>query len=148
MIIIIKNCDKPLLNFKEMEMQTKCDLELRLLTSSYDSDFHSSLDESSSSEISQPKQESQILTIFYNGHMCVSSDLTHLEANAILSLASRDVEEKSLSLRSSDGSDPPTIPNNSTRFHYQKASMKRSLHSFLQKRSLRIQATSPYHRYR
>ncbi|EFH38899.1 hypothetical protein ARALYDRAFT_333262 [Arabidopsis lyrata subsp. lyrata] len=130
-----------------MEMQTKCDLELRLLTSSYaSSDFHSSVDKSSSSEISQPKHESQILTIFYNGHMCVSSDLTHLEAKAILSLASRDVEERSLSLKSSDDSEPPTLPKYSTRFHNQKVSMKRSLRSFLQKRNVRIQATSPYSR--
>ncbi|CAL9235529.1 unnamed protein product [Arabidopsis halleri] len=125
-----------------MEMQTKCDLELRLLTSSYASDFHCSVDESRSSEISQPK----ILTIFYNGHMCVSSDLTHLEAKAILSLASGDVEERSLSLKSSDDSKPSTISKNSIRFHYQKASMKRSLRSFLQKRNVRIQATSPYSR--
>ncbi|XP_010509733.1 PREDICTED: protein TIFY 5B-like [Camelina sativa] len=129
-----------------MEMQTKCDLELRLSPSSYDSDFNTSVEESSSSEISQPKQESQMLTIFYNGHMCISSDLTNLEAKAILSLASRDVGS---SLRSSNGSDPsPMITNNITTIHRQKASMKRSLRSFLQKRNVRIQATCPYHRSR
>ncbi|XP_023640706.1 protein TIFY 5B [Capsella rubella] len=132
-----------------MEMQTKCDLELRLSPSSYDSDFHSSLEESSSSEVSQQKQEPQMLTIFYNGHMLISSDLTNLEANAILSLASRDVEERPpSSLRSSHGSDPPMITNNSTRIQQQKASMKRSLRNFLQKRNVRIQATCPYHRSR
>ncbi|CAH8365706.1 unnamed protein product [Eruca vesicaria subsp. sativa] len=119
-----------------MEMQSTCDLELRLLPP-YDS---------SSSETSQPKKESQILTIFYNGHICVSSDLTHLQVKAILSLASKDMEERSLSLRSSDGSDPSIIPNNLNRFHHQKASMKRSLRSFLQKRNVRIQASCPYHR--
>ncbi|XP_010504925.1 PREDICTED: protein TIFY 5B-like [Camelina sativa] len=128
-----------------MEIQTKCDLELRLFPSSYNSDFHTSVEESSSSEISQPKQESQMLTIFYNGHMCISSYLTHLEAKAILSLASRDVGS---SLRSSDGSDPPMITNNITTIHRQKASMKRSLRSFLEKRNVRIQATCPYHHSR
>ncbi|XP_024004136.1 protein TIFY 5B, partial [Eutrema salsugineum] len=104
--------------------------------------------DSSSSETPQPKQESQLLTIFYNGHICVSSDLTLIQAKAILSLASRDMEERALSLKNSDGSDPPKIPNNLTRIHHQKASMKRSLRSFLQKRNVRIQATCPYHHSR
>ncbi|CAH2059398.1 unnamed protein product [Thlaspi arvense] len=120
-----------------MEMHRNCDLELRLLPPPYGS---------SSSQIPQPKQESQTLTIFYNGHICVSSDLTHLQAKAILSLASRDMEERSLLSKSSDASDPPVIPNNLTRFQHQKASMKRSLRSFLQKRNVRIQTASPYHR--
>ncbi|KAJ0262080.1 hypothetical protein HA466_0050750 [Hirschfeldia incana] len=114
-----------------MEMQSNCcDLELRLhhLPSSYDS---------SSSEIPQPKQEPQI---------CDSSDLIHLQAKAILSLAtSRDRE--ALSLESSDGSDPSIIPSNLYRVHHQKASTKRSLRSFLQKRNVRIQASSPYRRF-
>ncbi|KAJ4903609.1 Protein TIFY 5B [Raphanus sativus] len=122
-----------------MEMQTNCDLELRLLSPPYDS---------SSSKTPQPKKESQILTIFYNGHICVSSDLTHLQAKSILSLASKDIEERSLSLKSSDGPDPSIIPNNLTRVHHQKASMKRSLRSFLQKRNVRIQASGPYHHSR
>ncbi|CAN6834665.1 unnamed protein product [Brassica oleracea var. botrytis] len=117
-----------------MEMQSNCDLELRLVTPY----------ESSSSENPQPKKESQILTIFYNGHICVSSDLTSLQAKAILSLASKDMEERSLSLKSSDGSDPSIIPNKLTRLHHQKASMKRSLRSFLQKRNVRMQASCPY----
>ncbi|KAL0897034.1 hypothetical protein Bca101_080995 [Brassica carinata] len=122
-----------------MEMQSNCDLELRLVSPPYDS---------SSSKTPQPKKESQILTIFYNGHICVSSDLTHPQAKAILSLASKDMEEKPLSLKSSDGPDPPIIPKNLTQVHQQKASMKRSLRSFLQKRNVRIQASCPYHNSR
>ncbi|CAG7907871.1 hypothetical protein HID58_016036 [Brassica napus] len=119
-----------------MEMQSNCDLELRLLPP-YDS---------RSSVTPQPKKESQILTIFYNGHICVSSDLTHLQAKAILSLASKDMEERSLSLESSNRSEPSIIPYNLNQ--NQKVSMKRSLRSFLQKRNVRIQASCPYHRSR
>ncbi|CAN7115490.1 unnamed protein product [Brassica rapa subsp. narinosa] len=107
-----------------MEMQSNCDLELRL--------HHPPSYDSSSSEIPQPNQEPQI---------CVPSDLIHLQAKAILSLASRDMEERS------DGSDPSIIPNNMNRVHHQKASTKRSLRSFLQKRNVRIQASSPYRRF-
>ncbi|CAF2095588.1 BnaA05g09200D [Brassica napus] len=114
-----------------MEMQSNCDLELRLLPPR----------DPRSSEKLQPKQEPQKMVIFYNGRVFVSSDLTHLQAKAILSLASGDMKEKSLSLESSDGSDPSTVPNILTR----KASMKRSLRSFLQKRNVRIQASCPYH---
>ncbi|CAH8347851.1 unnamed protein product [Eruca vesicaria subsp. sativa] len=115
-----------------MEMQTNCDLELRLLPPACDS---------TSSENLQPKQESQKMVIFYNGNVYVSSDLTHLQAKAILSLARGDMDKRSLSLESSDGSDPSIIPNSLTR----KASMKRSLRNFLQKRNVRIQASCPYH---
>ncbi|KAG2335189.1 hypothetical protein Bca4012_017678 [Brassica carinata] len=108
-----------------MEMQSNCDLELRL-------HHHPSYD-SNTSEIPQPKQEPQI---------CVSSDLIHLQAEAILSLAtSRDMEERS------NGSDSSTIPNNLYRVHHQKASMKRSLRSFLEKRNVRIQSSCPYRRF-
>ena len=108
-----------------MEMQSNCDLELRL--------HHPPCYDSNRSEIPQPNQEPQI---------CVSSDLIHLQANAILSLASRDVEERS------DGSDPSIIPSNLYRVHQKKkASTKRSLRSFLEKRNVRIQASSPYRRF-
>ncbi|KAJ0262081.1 hypothetical protein HA466_0050760 [Hirschfeldia incana] len=113
-----------------MEMQSNCDLELRL--------HHPPSYASSSSEIPQPKQEPQI---------CFSSDLIHLQAKAILSLARIDREERSLPLESSVGSDPSIIPSNLYRVHHQKASTKRSLRSFLQKRNVRIQASSPYHRF-
>ncbi|KAL0698671.1 hypothetical protein Bca4012_054793 [Brassica carinata] len=126
-------------------MEKNCDLELRLFpTSSYDTDSDTSVVESRSSGNSLPKkEESQRITIFYNGKMCVSSDVTHLQAKSIISIASREMEERS----SSNGSDPQ---NRLTRLHHQqlpnpKASMKRSLQSFLQKRRIRIQAISPYH---
>ena len=105
-------------------MQSNCDLELRL--------HHPPCYDSSRSEIPQPKQEPQI---------CVSSDLIHLQAKAILSLASRDVEERS------DGSDPSIISSNMNRVHHQKTCTKRSLRSFIQKRNVRIQASCPYRRF-
>uniref|UniRef100_A0A1J3E1Q4 Protein TIFY n=1 Tax=Noccaea caerulescens TaxID=107243 RepID=A0A1J3E1Q4_NOCCA len=129
-----------------MKMQKDCDLELRLFpTSSYDSDSDTSVVESRSSGNSQPKEESHRITIFYNGQMCVSSDVTHLQAKSIIWIASREIEERSFS----NGSDPP---NRSTRFHHQlpipKASMRKSLQSFLEKRKNRIQAYSkPYHQH-
>ncbi|KAL1205141.1 Protein TIFY 5A [Cardamine amara subsp. amara] len=130
-----------------MKMHQTCDLELRLFpTSSSDSDSDTSVIESSSSGNPQPKEESQRITIFYNGKMCISSDVTHLQAKSIISIASQEMEEKS----SSNGSDSQ---NRSTRFHHHqqlpnpKASMKKSLQNFLQKRKLRIQATSPYHQH-
>ncbi|KAJ0233644.1 Protein TIFY 5A [Hirschfeldia incana] len=128
-------------------MEKNCDLELRLFpTSSFDTDSDTSVVESRSSGNSLPKEdESQRITIFYNGKMCVSSNVTHLQAKSIISIASREMEERS----SSNGSDPR---NRLTRLHHHqlpnpKASMKRSLQSFLQKRRIRIQATSPYHQH-
>ncbi|AEE31184.1 Tify domain [Arabidopsis suecica] len=128
-----------------MKLQQNCDLELRLFPTSYDSDSSdtTSVVESTSSGNPQPNEESQRITIFYNGKMCFSSDVTHLQARSIISIASREMKTKS----SSNGSDPP---NKSTSFHHNqlpnpKASMKKSLQSFLQKRKIRIQATSPYH---
>ncbi|XP_010499533.1 PREDICTED: protein TIFY 5A [Camelina sativa] len=131
-------------------MQQTCDLELRLFpTSTYDSDSSddtSVMESTISRDQAQPKEESQRITIFYNGKMCVSSDVTHLQAKSIISMANRDMEEKSSSINGSDSQ------NKSTRFHHNhyqlpnpKASMKRSLQSFLHKRKIRIQASSPYH---
>ncbi|VVA93050.1 unnamed protein product [Arabis nemorensis] len=126
-------------------MQKHCDLELRLFpTSSYDSEAGSF---GKPQEAKEEESERRMITIFYNGKMCVSSDVTDVQAKTIISMASREMEERSSS--SSDGSDPP---NKSTRVLHQqklpnpKASMKRSLQSFLQKRKIRIQATSPYHK--
>ncbi|XP_010478391.1 PREDICTED: protein TIFY 5A-like [Camelina sativa] len=132
-------------------MQQTCDLELRLFPSStYDSDSSddtSVIESSISRDQAQPKEESQRITIFYNGKMFVSSDVTHLQAKSIISMANRDMEEKSSSINGSD------FPNKSTQFHHNhyqlppnpKASMKRSLQNFLHKRKIRIQASSPYH---
>ncbi|KAL0695690.1 hypothetical protein Bca4012_062870 [Brassica carinata] len=131
-------------------MEKNCDLELRLFpTSSCITDSENSVVESRSSGNSLPKEEeTQRLTIFYNGKMCVCSDVTHHQAKSIISMASTEIEERS----SSYGSDPR---NRSTRLNHDhrqlpnpKASMKRSLQSFLQKRQIRLQATSPYHQRR
>ncbi|CAN8290676.1 unnamed protein product [Cochlearia groenlandica] len=112
-------------------MHKACDLELRLspTSNSYDSQ---NLQQ-------QENQESQKITIFYNGQMCFSSDVTHLQAKSIISIASK--EKSSL-----NGSDPPNMLWTQSVHQLQnpKVSMKRSLRSFLQKRKIRIQATSPY----
>ncbi|ESQ33861.1 hypothetical protein EUTSA_v10009598mg [Eutrema salsugineum] len=127
-----------------MKMHKNCDLELRLFpTSSYKSDSNTSVVESRSSQL---KEESQRITIFYNGQMCVSSDVTKLQvciciqihkhgsAKSIISIASREMEERSSRFYNQLSTNP-------------KASMKKSLQSFLQKRKIRIQATSPYHQH-
>ncbi|KAJ0230341.1 Protein TIFY 5A [Hirschfeldia incana] len=130
-------------------MEKSCDLELRLFpTSSCITDSDNSMSESRSSGNSLPKEEeTQRLTIFYNGKMCVYSDVTHLQAKSIISMASREIEERS----SSNGSDPRNRSTQLNHYHQQlpnpKASMKRSLQSFLQKRQIRLQATSPYHQH-
>ncbi|CAH8380803.1 unnamed protein product [Eruca vesicaria subsp. sativa] len=128
-------------------MEKNCDLELRLFpTSSSITDSDNSVVESRSSGNSLPKEEeTQRLTIFYNGKMCVYSDVTHHQAKSIISIASREMVERSFP----DGSDPRNRSTRLNHYHQQlpnpKASMKRSLQSFLQKRKIRIQADSPYH---
>uniref|UniRef100_A0A2N9GT39 Protein TIFY n=1 Tax=Fagus sylvatica TaxID=28930 RepID=A0A2N9GT39_FAGSY len=91
---------------------------------------------------SQEKQQQQQLTIFYNGKICVY-DVTEFQARTILLLATREMEER---LKTPTGLEPssPSLqsplcsPNTTDLF------MKSSLQRFLQKRKLRIQATSPY----
>ncbi|KAA3489173.1 protein TIFY 5A [Gossypium australe] len=119
-------------------MRRNSNLELRLLPSSYPSDSHGMMEE----RIESPETQQQQLTIFYNGRVCVS-DVTELQAKAILMLANRKRDER---MKSPTGWEPvsPTLksqvnsPNTAL-------SMKRSLQRFLQKRKTRIQATSPYH---
>ncbi|KAF8049710.1 hypothetical protein N665_2140s0002 [Sinapis alba] len=131
-------------------MEKNCDLELRLFPTSScitDSD-NSVVVESRSSGNSLPKEEeTQRLTIFYNGKMCVYSDVTHHQAKSIISMASGEMEERS----SSNWSDPRNRSTRLNNYHQQfpnpKVSMKRSLQSFLQKRQIRLQATSPYYQH-
>ncbi|MBA0595059.1 hypothetical protein Gorai_011938, partial [Gossypium raimondii] len=55
-------------------MRRNCNLELRLLPSSYPSDSHDMMEE----RIESPETQQQQLTIFYNGRVCVS-DVTELQ---------------------------------------------------------------------
>ncbi|PIM98305.1 hypothetical protein CDL12_20511 [Handroanthus impetiginosus] len=127
-------------------MKRNCNLELRLVTpsvsswcseySSAGSQYSSGLDVEGGS--SNKKQK---LTVFYNGRVAVC-DATEVQARTIIWLASHEVEQKS---KDSPGSDPSTPLLTSPIYSPTGvSSMKRSLQSFLQKRKIRAQATSPY----
>ncbi|XWS12352.1 hypothetical protein CRYUN_Cryun37aG0082200 [Craigia yunnanensis] len=119
-------------------MRRNCNLELRLLPSSYPADRHDMVEESSES----PQNQQQQLTIVCNGRVCVC-DVTEVQARAILMLASRVMDER---IKTPTGLEPAS-PTLQFQLHSPSAglSMKRSLQRFLQKRKNRIQATSPYH---
>ncbi|XP_039053001.1 protein TIFY 5A-like [Hibiscus syriacus] len=116
-------------------MRRNCNLELGLLPSSYTGDM---MEES-------PENHQQQLTIFYNGRVCVC-DVTELHAIAILMLANREMDE---TIKTPTGLEPPSPTLKSLVNSPSTAlAMKRSLQRFLQKRKMRIQATSPYHYYK
>ncbi|XVF87148.1 hypothetical protein PTKIN_Ptkin18bG0095900 [Pterospermum kingtungense] len=122
-------------------MRRNCNLELRLLPSSFPGERDHMVEETNES----PHNQLQQLTIFYNGKVCVC-DVTELQARAILTLANREMDER---IRTPTGSEPAS-PALSTSQLYSPTpaaglSMKKSLQRFLQKRKNRIQATSPYH---
>ncbi|PON87913.1 Jasmonate-zim domain protein [Trema orientale] len=140
-------------------MRRNCNLELRLLPFSatdsvqYPLRHHNSslnMEESSStttsSELSTPKQN-QPLTIFYNGRICVC-DVTEFQARSILLLASREMEERLKTPRTTTPGSEPCSPSLQSPIYSPTAalSMKRSLQRFLQKRKHRAQAMTPYHR--
>ncbi|KAK2393886.1 hypothetical protein P8452_15805 [Trifolium repens] len=85
------------------------------------------------------------LTIFYDGNMCVTTDVTEFQAKSILMLANKKVQEK---VKTPTGSVPttPTIVQSPHQLYSPGTglSMKRSLQRFLQKRKNRIQEASPY----
>ncbi|XP_020252234.1 protein TIFY 5A-like [Asparagus officinalis] len=89
-------------------------------------------------EYQHPHPQQQQITIFYNGRVCVC-DVTELQARAIISMARREMEERSTEQRELAPMEAigPRLVN-------QGLSMKRSLQSFLEKRKTRIDSTSPY----
>ncbi|XP_049372598.1 protein TIFY 5A-like [Solanum verrucosum] len=105
-------------------MRRKCNLELTLSPSNF-------LMEDQQLE----NEQSQQLTIFYNGQFVVSH-VTQLQAKAIIYRASREMEEKTNKMSEPSS---PLLQTQTGRF------MNKSLQRFLQKRKNRIQTTSPYH---
>ncbi|KAK6781944.1 hypothetical protein RDI58_019740 [Solanum bulbocastanum] len=105
-------------------MRRKCNLELTLSPSNL-------LMEDKQLENEQTQQ----LTIFYNGQFIVSH-VTEPQAKAIIYCASREMEEKTNKI--SEPSSPLLQPQTG-------CFMNKSLQRFLQKRKNRIQTTSPYH---
>ncbi|KAH0985365.1 hypothetical protein GBA52_012542 [Prunus armeniaca] len=123
-------------------MRRNCNLELQLLHPSYET--HQKQQEQEQHEEQQQKQQ-QMMTIFYNGAMCVR-DVTEHQARSILFLANREMEERVKSPFTPSGSElsSPTVMSPLCS-PVAGLSMKRSLQRFLQKRKHRVQATSPYH---
>ncbi|KAK6932194.1 CO/COL/TOC1, conserved site [Dillenia turbinata] len=126
-----------------------CNLELGLLPSSSSSSSSSARllqkQKPPMIEVSSGKnQQEQQLTIFYNGKICVC-DVTELQARAIISLASQEMEERARTPRRGPSSEPLSPTFQSPMCQSPALSMKRSLQRFLQKRRHRVQAASPYH---
>ncbi|XP_015574971.2 protein TIFY 5A [Ricinus communis] len=121
-------------------MRRNCSLELRPVPFSDSGHNHRE------QQAIESPQERQQLTIFYNGRVCVCY-VTEVQARAILSLASREMEDKMTTslLGTPTGRSefvsplPSPLCSPSTGL-----SMKRSIQRFLQKRKHRAQATSPY----
>ncbi|XP_019169931.1 PREDICTED: protein TIFY 5A-like isoform X2 [Ipomoea nil] len=119
-------------------MRRNCNLELSLSPSS-DYNAVQQLPTSDHSSEESRRQQQQ-LTIFYDGKI-VSSDVTEIQARAIILLASQERTKKTTrSLASS-----PLLLQKQL-YSPNALSMKGSLQRFLQKRKNRVQSTSPYHR--
>lgn len=132
----------------DVEMRRECNLELCLLPAGFDARPPPSpvvASDSVESRNEEVTRNSQQLTIFYNGRICVC-DVTELQARAIIQVAKREIDEK-LKIHNAEEIDErlrihkagAVSPSQPTAF-----SMKKSLQHFLQKRKSRIQATSPY----
>lgn len=133
-------------------MRRNCNLELRLFP------YSASLPSNNGSpqqkhhqeqEQEQEQHQQQLMTIFYNGKICVC-DVTEFQARSILLLANREMEESVL-MKTPSGSSEPSSPTLQSQVYSPTTpsglSMKRSLQRFLQKRKNRIQATSPYNHH-
>ncbi|KAG6594460.1 Protein TIFY 5A, partial [Cucurbita argyrosperma subsp. sororia] len=120
-----------------LRMRRNCNLELRLSPTTTAAVANAA---AASSSADNGSLQSQQLTIFYNGRICVC-DVTELQARAILKLATREMEEKDLNEPTSPMLQQSPVPRTPTT---PGLSMKRSLQRFLQKRKHRVQATSPY----
>ncbi|XP_073030565.1 protein TIFY 5A-like [Primulina eburnea] len=109
-------------------MKRNCNLELRLVKPAHPV-FSNDINIGGQT----PNPIYKELTVFYKGEVCVS-DVTELQARAIILLASREMEEKSPGSKLNSPLCSPTTG----------LYMKRSLQRFLQKRKTRSQETSPY----
>ncbi|XP_055821959.1 protein TIFY 5A-like [Solanum dulcamara] len=112
-------------------MRRNCNLELSLMPPS-PNNF-------SMEDQELKNKQSQQLTIFYNGKFVVS-DITELQAKAIIYLASKEMKEKT-----NQTSSPISEPSSPLLQPETDLFMKKSLQRFLQKRKNRIQTASPYH---
>ncbi|MCD9559336.1 hypothetical protein HAX54_017236 [Datura stramonium] len=125
-----------------------CNLELRLMPPSLSGFPPQNCTNTPcfSMEDKESQKQPQQLTIFYNGKFVVS-DVTELQAKAIIYLASKEMEEKTKKNPSpmSGHSSPMSEPLSQLLQPQTGLFMKRSLQRFLQKRKNRIQTTSPYH---
>ncbi|XP_058097563.1 protein TIFY 5A-like [Magnolia sinica] len=119
-----------------LTMGRNCNLELRLFPAGVDAD-HPSPDSSQLSSEESVKN-SQQLTIFYNGRICIC-DVTEFQAREILCFANQEMHEKQTVHRPD-----LLLPSHQPQLRVPALSMKRSLQRFLQKRKSRILTTSPY----
>ncbi|XP_045805002.1 protein TIFY 5A-like [Trifolium pratense] len=126
-------------------MRRKCNLELCLFPTNHPMLQEEEEEEEESEPSPMENQQQASLTIFYDGKMCVTTDVTEFQAKSILMLANKKEQEK---VKTPTGSVPttPTIVESPHQLYSPGPglSMKRSLQRFLQKRKNRIQETSPY----
>ncbi|XXG66035.1 hypothetical protein AAC387_Pa05g3590 [Persea americana] len=121
-------------------MGRECNLDLCLLPAGNEANIQSPDSVESRSE--EPMENSQKLTIFYNGRVSVCN-VTEFQAGAILRLAKQQVNEK---MKKNHQVESPSQcqPQSPCEPQAPAATVKRSLQRFLQKRMSRIHSTSPY----
>ncbi|XP_071715341.1 protein TIFY 5A-like [Rutidosis leptorrhynchoides] len=133
-------------------MRRKFNLTLRLVPPYFDHHLNRQqqpTDEMDLFSENGKQNQNQQLTIFYDGNISVSN-VTDLQARAIIKLASEEMESKwNTNTNTTPGSatSEPSSPFmlSPSLSPITELQMKRSLQRFLQKRKHRLQATSPYH---